>query len=413
MAVTETETISYGSRLGGSIKGMLGGLLVFIAAFPLLFWNEGRAVKTARALDEGEGACISVESNKTVDSENEGKFVHMTGKADTKEVLTDDVFGVSENCIGLTRNVEIYQWVEISETKEKKNLGGSVTKTTTYSYKKQWCSSPVDSSGFKEAGHENPGGMEFSDASWSAGEVSFGAFRLSEKQIGMIGGSKTYVFPASFTSKVSRVQMAGNVIYVPVAETRNNPLNNRDVASQTRPGDMRVTYRIIKPHDISIIAKQHGETFVSYKAKNGKMLNLLSDGISEAAEMFEGERNSNAVLTWFLRFVGLMMMCGGIKSILKPLSVLADVLPILGDILDVGIGIVASIIGFVFTVITIAIAWIFYRPVLGIILLLIAGAAIYLLWKKRAAIRTKAASAADKLKTAAQTAGELKDSTEK
>ena len=46
---TETETISYGSRISSSFKGMLPGILMFLGAFPLLFWNEGRAVKTARA----------------------------------------------------------------------------------------------------------------------------------------------------------------------------------------------------------------------------------------------------------------------------------------------------------------------------------------------------------------------------
>jgi hypothetical protein len=33
--------------------------------------------------------------------------------------------------------------------------------------------------------------------------------------------------------------------------------------------------------------------------------------------------------------------------------------------------------------VTIAIAWIFYRPVLGILLLAAAGAAIFLLWKQK------------------------------
>ena len=39
-------------------------------------------MKTAKALDEGEGACISVESNAKVDPEMEGCLVHMTGRAD-------------------------------------------------------------------------------------------------------------------------------------------------------------------------------------------------------------------------------------------------------------------------------------------------------------------------------------------
>ena len=49
MAVTETETISWGSRLGSSFKGMLVGVALFIVGFPVLFWNEGNSVKTAKA----------------------------------------------------------------------------------------------------------------------------------------------------------------------------------------------------------------------------------------------------------------------------------------------------------------------------------------------------------------------------
>ena len=86
MAVTETTTESWGSRLGSSIRGVLVGGALFIAGFPVLFWNEGNSVKTAKAIDEGEGACISLESNANVDPEMNGKLVHMSGKADTKDV---------------------------------------------------------------------------------------------------------------------------------------------------------------------------------------------------------------------------------------------------------------------------------------------------------------------------------------
>ena len=92
MAVTETTTESWTSRLGGAVKGVVAGLALFILGFPVLFWNEGNSVKTAKALDEGEGACIPVESNAKVDPEMEGRLVHMTGRADTQDVLTDEQF---------------------------------------------------------------------------------------------------------------------------------------------------------------------------------------------------------------------------------------------------------------------------------------------------------------------------------
>ena len=59
---TTTTRTSYGSRLGSSLKGIGMGLVVFLVGFPVLFWNEGRAVKRTRALKEGEKKVVPVES---------------------------------------------------------------------------------------------------------------------------------------------------------------------------------------------------------------------------------------------------------------------------------------------------------------------------------------------------------------
>jgi hypothetical protein len=316
----------------------------------------------------------------------------MTGKADTKDVLSDATFGVSATAIKLKREVEMYQWVEESRTSEKKKMGGSVEKVTTYTYKKEWSSHAINSGDFKEQGHDNPGVIEFPEEEQLAANVTFGAFRLSEKQIGKIGSARDFAFPTNFTCALPRVQVKGNTIYVPNAETRNNPLNNRDVATQTRIGDMRVKFRVIYPHDVSVIAKQKGDSFIDYTAKNGKKLNYLEDGIEDAAAMFETARTNNAIMTWLIRIGGFLMMFFGLSMVFKPLSVLADVLPILGDLVEMGMGFVAGVIALICAVSTIAVAWIFFRPVLGIILLVIAGALLGLLIKKLVA--AKAAKAA-------------------
>ena len=394
MAVTETTTESWGSRLGSSLKGVLVGGAMFIAGFPVLFWNEGNSVKTARAIDEGEGACISVESNEMVDPEMNGKLVHMTGRADTSDVLSDSTFGVSAKAICLERKVEMFQWMEESRTSEKKKLGGSVEKTTTYTYKQEWVDYAVDSSRFNTAqGHENPGSMEFQSEKWLAENVTFGAFRLNKKQIERIGAAQAFAFPTNFTCALPRVKVQGTTIYVPNGETRGNALNNRDVVSQTRIGDMRVTFRVIYPHDISVIAKQQGDTFVDYTAKNGKKLSYLHDGIDDAAAMFASARSGNAIITWLVRLGGFLLMFFGLSGVFKPLSVLADVLPILGDIVEIGTGFVAGLLALVCALVTIAVAWLFYRPILGVLLL---AAASFLVWKliqrRKAAKAAKAAS---------------------
>src|SRR5436190_1615354 len=52
---TVTSSESWFGRIMSSIKSVLVGLVLFLAAFPLLFWNEGNAVRTAKSLEEGGG----------------------------------------------------------------------------------------------------------------------------------------------------------------------------------------------------------------------------------------------------------------------------------------------------------------------------------------------------------------------
>ena len=41
---------SWFSRIGRAIKGVVVGLVMFAVSFPLLFWNEGRAVRRYKTL---------------------------------------------------------------------------------------------------------------------------------------------------------------------------------------------------------------------------------------------------------------------------------------------------------------------------------------------------------------------------
>ena len=385
MAVTETTTTSWGSRLGSSVKGVLVGLGLFILGFPLLFWNEGDTVRTRKALEEGESACVHVESIDQVDPEMEGQLVHMTSLATTQHVLTDNQLGVSTTAIALKRTTEMFQWVEHSKTEEKKNLGGSVTKTTTYNYTKEWLESAVDSSGFKEQGHDNPGFIEFPSEEKRAANVTFGAFRLSGSQIASIGGASPYVFPTNWVCPVAKCVRNGSVVYIPNAAARNGSESNviRNVVSTPMIGDMRVRFDVVRPHEISIVARQYGDTFVKYTAKNKKSVQLLSDGVKDADEMFASAQSANTVKCWIFRFIGFLMMFFGLSMVFKPISVLGDVVPFIGTILEFGIGLVSFVLALVCALVTIAIAWLFYRPIIGILLLVAAGALVFWLKSRR------------------------------
>ena len=58
----ETSSTSWLSRIVGSITGALFDIIFIIGSIILLFWNEGRAVQTARSLSEGGKVVVGAAS---------------------------------------------------------------------------------------------------------------------------------------------------------------------------------------------------------------------------------------------------------------------------------------------------------------------------------------------------------------
>ena len=392
MAVTEVTEESWFSRLGGAFRGILVGIILFVLSIPLLFWNEGRAVRRAEALKQGSATVVAVAADKIL-PENEKKLVHVSGMLTTEDTLTDAVFGISIKGIRLEREVEMYQWKEKSSTKSEKKLGGGVKKTTVYTYEKGWSSSLINSSSFKEGGHNNPAEFPFESEKWYASDVKLGAFSLQPDMIRRIGAEQPYAFPAGYKLPAKlKGTVANGKIMIPVnpapvtaasAQTQSAaPVQTPAAAGGPQIGDVRITFSQIQPHNISVVAQQINNSFCPYPVK-GDTIFLMSDSIQSAEQMFSRAQSDNNTMTWVLRIIGFLMMLFGLSMVFKPLSVLADVLPFLGDFVEMGTSLVAFLIAVPCWLTVIAVAWIFYRPVLGIILLVISAAFIVYLIKRR------------------------------
>src|ERR1043166_9414872 len=112
---TETTHTSWFSRVGQSFFGVLIGIVLVIGSVIGLFWNEGRAVQTARSLAEGRGLVVDADASR-VDPQNEGKLVHLSGDLKTTAPLRDPDFPVSATAARLVRVVSMYQWKEETKT---------------------------------------------------------------------------------------------------------------------------------------------------------------------------------------------------------------------------------------------------------------------------------------------------------
>jgi hypothetical protein len=366
--VVTTET--WFSRMGNAFKGILLGVVLFLGSFALLFWNEGNAVQAYKALKEGKDSVVSIPTDQIgkVDPANEGKLVHLSGKATTEDTVRDSDFGIDKKAIRLERQAEIYQFKEHPHERSEKQTGGTVKHYTDYSYTEEWVSAPINSSSFNNKNKVNTGTLEFASAKTPAAKVTVGAFTLSPSLVGMIHDgvalkASDVGLDAAKPEVKQNWKVAGEYIY------RGNP-------ASPAIGDQRIKLTLIMPQDVSLYSEQAGDSFKPFKTSTDVPLENLEPGTVSAVKMFANAQRVQDMWTWGLRLGGFVLMALGIALIFQPLVVFADVLPIAGNILSMGVAVFAALVALPLTLITIAIAWIVYRPVLGISLL--AGAVVLL-----------------------------------
>ena len=428
MAYQEQRTTGYGTRVGNSFKAIGTGFILFCIGTALLWWNEGRTVKTEKMLEEVGGSYVEMENPNKKDASLDGELICGSALATTEDSLSDNQFGVGAKAIALHRRVEYYQWVEDSKESSEDKLGGKEVTTTTYTYSKKWVSQPVESSEFKDPAYQNKNTVltTVEESEQYAENVKFGAYQLNETLIHMISSREGLdlaisedllnqldknaqtayerFYGVKKSAKQTVEQLAETTVLSDSAKAVadslkavndsiiKNAVNKKDleyvhlagnvlyfgrVPGSPEIGDVRVTFEKVVPAKVTVMAVVDGDSFKSFKAKNGKRFQRLVMGKKSGDEIIDIEKETNNMLLWVFRIFGVMLVIGGLKGIFGFLETVLKVVPFIANIFGWGVGVVCTILGLVWSLIVIAIAWLFYRPILGITLLVIAG---FLTW---------------------------------
>ena len=375
---TEFTSQSWGGRILNSLKGILFGIILIPISIILLFWNENRAVTTAKGLKEGAAAVVSIEATSVVAANNK-KLVHLSDQVTSgDEVLKDPLFGVSAKGIRLTRIVEMYQWQEEKSSETRKKLGGGTETATTYSYKQVWSDKLISSGNFNpehRLDHQNPTARLADPLTLVGGNVRLGAFKLPAGVITKMQGDAVLAATDEDLAKVapdlrSKLTLAAGTFYAG-ADPANPAL-----------GDQLVSFKVLAPAVWSVIASQIGDTLEPFQPKDGPAIERVEPGTVSAEVMFKHAASENSMLTWGLRLGGFVLMALGLGLIVSPLSVFADVILFLGDVVGAGVGFAAILLAFVGSITVIAVAWFAVRPLLTIALALVAAAALIMAWHR-------------------------------
>jgi uncharacterized membrane protein YqjE len=148
-------------------------------------------------------------------------------------------------------------------------------------------------------------------------------------------------------------------------------------------GDVRIRYSVTPATEVSVMAHQRGERLEPFQTHGGGMLALLSMGTRSAEEMIAKAESTNAVFCWALRIVGTLLAIVGTSLVLQPIASLTSWFPVVGQLMNAGTTLVATLFGLAVSLLTIGTAWLFYRPLLAVPLMIASMALVWFLVKRK------------------------------
>ena len=391
--------------------GTIIGIILFCASFPVLWYNEKRGVRMAKIIDEGLKECVEVNNGKCI-QETEGALICLHGEILSDETIEDDFIGVKlENGIKLMRKVEIFQYCEEKVDDDE------------HSYKKNWTGEIVDSSSFGNETHRGKNERKSNKFVWNkifySNEIRIGDYGLNESLKELIKcdenmplfSQENCIKFDEIKNKTSKTpQINENMVYISKPEF-----------AKPRLGDLRISYDYLKsPRSFTIIARQMGNILEPYYGKNVEApkvsyeldnkqpenqnlntnliekkeekskenvkkkgivstirdfmddsikINWLFEGTIPLDVCFTTKMKQEEKITWILRLVGFLMMTFGVFLFFAPLLALLNWIPILGTLISIIFFIFSLSVGLSLSLLTISIAWFFYRPIVGIFMI--------------------------------------------
>ncbi len=383
----------FGSKLGNSIKGILFGIILFMAAFPVLWWGENRQ-NLAEFVRKGQEITAS-----GMPSVAAGTLVKTTGTLSSEEEISDAEYLINLGTIKalrLERRVEMYAWAEDKKTRKEGDK-----EITTYDYNRKWMSSPDNSANFYEpVGHQNPL-MGVQAASFKVSTLAIGSLPVDAGAVTYYGLNDLSLTEAMLkTGRDKPLQLAGGAIYIPNGPvTAAAPIpteatypgvdsvpqdgvlgKNRNVVAKPEVGDLRIQYSYFPAGVKGAVVGDWDGSQIAVHLYGGSdtFLGVYAGSLPQ----FEGFLQSqHTMITWIIRIVTLFMMWIGLNMLFGPVLLVMDSIPILGQVGKGVISMVTGAIAFVLWLLTLVLAnlWL----ILLVVVLLMAGLMYYR--KKQAA----------------------------
>eukprot|EP01064_Diplonema_japonicum_P013921 TRINITY_DN2145_c0_g1_i1.p1 TRINITY_DN2145_c0_g1~~TRINITY_DN2145_c0_g1_i1.p1 ORF type:complete len:492 (+),score=70.94 TRINITY_DN2145_c0_g1_i1:48-1523(+) len=411
-------------KMMNSLVGVVVGIVVFGVSLFILGWNEKRAVWTAQTIgyarDEyrqlnscipnpsNNNALVAIEGCEPTPSDNvtDTEYLSNLGTFNIVGVLT----ATDEEVFSWTRNTEQY-------VNHEKKDGDS------YTYTPMWQSVPEIYSNPNMKVNPPSWPSNFKDISRTSTRICIGSSSCSAS-----GLSTSFVLPTLSSWQIEQAKNIGEKQDLPLnnffTTGFSNMFNNGTVCSNTLQtwfsvhqnrcvptpagvvgstqvyGDFRFKWqqRVKRPGTaVSVLALQttNDDGTIGFKEWHNPhhsscsycTIGRIQNGNATGDDILNDLESENKTLTWVLRFLGWLVCWFSLAMIFAPIAIAPTIVPFIGDFLgelvSTLICALTCVIATSISMLVIAIAWLAYRPAIGVPLMCVfvagtVGAVIFL-----------------------------------
>jgi len=301
--------------------------------------------------------------------------------------------------------VEMFQWREDSETDDTEDkVGGSQTVQRTYTYSLQWVDHPIDSSRFRQGGHNNPHFPDYSTYTFVVPRANFGNYILGPPLIDQANWYEAIPLNDTDLENISEPLKKQFKIV-------NGQFYSGGSNINPQAGDIRISFSMVPVREATVMGRQVGDSFEGWEpvcpcfehnygdeskydeekqsllvqerkltVRHDQLL-YLTYGIVSAQHIIEEKRRENAFMTWIWRLIGFIMMCGGLYALFAPIIVFLKVIPFIANVVGAGLFFASFLTTLVLTFVIVSFAWVIARPFL-VTFLVAAGVGLFVLFSK-------------------------------
>ncbi len=329
------------------LTGILGGALLFLCAFPVLYFNEAQE-NLSKVAEQ------AVEYNETLESSYLGYTV---GAFSATNKANDPL--LTREFVAVTRKVEMYGYIETQSTSTTNsgNTQSSFNSEIRYTYSKAWLTNPAQTTTWRGRTSDFPRDLPINYNTWVVNLPQPRTSTSTGLSINNIPVDGTNLdLSASNELSVTQDMIADNIYTVLLGDLYTSNQGSFDL---TKPviGDVRISFTVIEFDDQGLLLGNiDNNQFSAFTTDSGNIMYRFFNGESTIENVVSQLHTEYQLTIWIFRVVGFLMLFVGLLLSFKPISTLFNFIPIFGSVGSSLFTVVIFVVSLVLAVTTIVIS---------------------------------------------------------